>query len=110
MSKISDIFVSKDDLGKKVYRKVSTYTIEIAQDVIADNEDEAEQKFLDGGGIEYDEIKTSLTQEFKGVETRYVDCNYQDSQTAKVIGKVDYDPDDPDAKEDGFVEVVEAYE
>ena len=110
MNKISDIFVSKDDLGKKVYRKVTTYTIEVVQDVLADNDDEAEQKFLDGGGIEYDEIKTSLTQEFKGVETRYVDCNYQDSQTAKVIGKVDYDPDDPDAKEDGFVEVVEAYE
>ena len=28
MNKISDIFVSKDDLGKKVYRKVTTYTIE----------------------------------------------------------------------------------
>lgn len=107
MNNISDIFITKDDLGKKVYRKVSTYTIEIAQDVLADSEDEAEQKFLDGGGIEYDEIKTSLTQEFKGVETRYVDCNYQDSQLAKVIGKVDYDPDDPDAVEDGYVEVVD---
>ena len=108
MNKISDIFITKDDLGKKVYRKVSTYTIEIAQDVLADSEDEAEQLFLDGGGIEYDEIKTNLTQEFKGVETRYVDCNYQDSQLATVVGKVDYDPDDPDAVEDGFVEVVEA--
>ena len=51
MRKISDIFVSKDDLGKKVYRKVTTYTIEVVQDCLADNEDQAEQKFLDGGGI-----------------------------------------------------------
>ncbi len=108
MNKISEIFVSKDDLGKKVYRKVTTYTIEVVQDCLADNEDQAEQKFLDGGGIDYDEIKTSLTNESCGVETNYVDCNYQDGELAKVIGKVDYDPDDPDAEEDGFVEVVEA--
>ena len=55
MNRISDIYVSKDDLGKKVYRKVTQYTIELAQDVVADSEEEAEQKFLDGGGIEYDD-------------------------------------------------------
>ena len=36
MNRISDIYVSKDDLGKKVYRKVTQYTIELAQDVVAD--------------------------------------------------------------------------
>tara|TARA_B100002019_G_scaffold64553_2_gene55375 strand:+ start:1970 stop:2296 length:327 start_codon:yes stop_codon:yes gene_type:complete len=107
MNKISDIFIYKDDLGKKVYRKVTTYTLEVVQDVLADNEDEAEEKFLEGGGIDYDEIKTSITKENEGVETNYVDANYHDGEPVKLIGKVDYDPDDPDAKEDGFVEVVE---
>lgn len=108
MNKISDIFVSKKDLGKKVYRKVSTYTIEIAQDVLADSEEQAEQLFLDGGGIEYDEIKSSLTQEYKGVETHYVDCNYLQGETAEVIGKVGFDPDDEFAEEEGYVDIVEA--
>jgi len=108
MNRISEVFVSKDDLGKKVYRKVSTYTIELAQDVVADSEEEAEQKFLDGGGIEYDEIRSSITSEFQGVETSYIDCNYQQGELAKVIGKVGYDPDDEYAEEEGYVEIVEA--
>lgn len=107
MNKISEIYVGKDDLGKQVYRKRYTYTIEIVQDVVADSEDEAETLFLDGGGIDYDEIKTSLTQEFKGVETQYVDANLLESEEAEAIGKVGYDPDDEYAEEEGFVEVVE---
>tara|TARA_B100001287_G_scaffold169271_1_gene142406 strand:- start:1080 stop:1409 length:330 start_codon:yes stop_codon:yes gene_type:complete len=106
MTRISDVYVSKDDLGKKVYRKVTQYTIEIAQDVVADSEEEAEQKFLDGGGIEYDEIKSSITSEFQGVETSYIDCNYLQGEIAEVIGEVGFDPDDEFAKEEGYVEVV----
>ena len=106
MTRISDIFCGRNDIGKKVYRKKTTYTLTIEQDVLANSEDEAEQKFLDHGGIEYDEIKSSLTSEFDGIETYTIDCNYQDGETAKVIGKVDYDPDDEFAKEDGFVDVV----
>ena len=107
----TEVCVFKDDLGKNLYRKKTYYTIEIQQEVLADNKEEADQKFLDGGGINYSEINTlngSITENNNGVETNYVDCNYQDGELAKVIGKVDYDPDDPDAKEDGFVEVVEA--
>lgn len=106
MNRISEIFVTKDDVGKTVYRKRTTYTIDIEQDVVANSVDEAEQKFLDGGGIEYDEIKTSLTQEFKGVETYSIDANYSDSDVAKPIGTVGYDPDDEFAEQDGFVEVI----
>ena len=102
----TDVLFFDKDVGKNLYRKKTYYTICIEQDVLANSEDEAEQKFLDHGGIEYDEIKSSLTSEFDGIETYTIDCNYQDGETAKVIGKVDYDPDDEFAKEDGFVDVV----
>ena len=104
----TEVCFFKDDLGKNLYKKKTYYIMEVEQEVLAKNKDEADNLFLEGGGIDYDEIKTSLTNESCGVETNYVDCNYQDGELAKVIGKVDYDPDDPDAEEDGFVEVVEA--
>jgi len=107
MNKISEIFVRKDDLNKKVYRKKYTYTLEIVQDVVAGSEDEAETLFLDGGGIDYDEIRTSLAKDFSGVETQYVDANLLESDEAEAIGKVGWDPDDEYAEENGFVEVVE---
>ena len=76
----TEVCVFKDDLGKNLYRKKTYYTIEIQQEVLADNKDEADQKILDGGGINYSEINTlngSITENNNGVETNYVDCNYQ---------------------------------
>ena len=108
MNKISDIFVSKKDLGKKVYRKVSTYTIEIAQDVLADSEEQAEQLFLDGGGIDHSKITTDLAEAKDGVETTIVDANYTDSGDTTYLGKVAYDEDDEYAEEDGNV-VIDTY-
>ena len=72
----TEVCVFKDDLGKNLYRKKTYYTIEIQQEVLADNKDEADQKFLDGGGINYSEINTlngSITENNNGVETNYVD-------------------------------------
>lgn len=106
MNRVTEVFVTKDDIGKTVYRKRTRYTIDIEQDVVADNIEEAEQKFLDGGGIEYEEIKSSITAEFQGVETYSVDCNYQEGEEAKAIATVAYDPDDEFAEEDGFVEAI----
>ena len=106
MNRVTEVFVTKDDIGKTVYRKRTTYTIDIEQDVVADNIEEAEQKFLDGGGIEYDEIKSSITSEFQGVETYSVDCNYLEGEEAKAIATVAYDPDDEFAEEEGFVEAI----
>jgi|TARA_B100000886_G_C20410328_1_gene486722 hypothetical protein len=102
----TEVCVFKDDLGKNLYRKKTYYTIEIQQEVLADNKDEADQKFLDGGGINYSEINTlngSITENNNGVETNYVDCNYSESGSTEYVGKVVYDPDDEYAKEDGFV-------
>lgn len=106
MNRVTEVFVTKDDIGKTVYRKRTTYTIDIEQDVVADSVEEAEQKFLDGGGIEYEEIKSSITAEFQGVETYSVDANYSDGEVAKPIAKVGYDPDDEFAEEEGFVEAI----
>ena len=102
----TEVCVFKDDLGKNLYRKKTYYTIEIQQEVLADNKDEADQKFLDGGGINYSEVNTlngSITENNNGVETNYVDCNYSESGSTEYVGKVVYDPDDEYAIEDGFV-------
>ena len=93
----------KDDLGKNLYKKKTYYTLELEQEVLAKNKDEADQLFLDGGGIDHDEIKTSITDENKGVETSYVDANYQESGDTEYVGKVAYDEDDYFSEEDGNV-------
>mgnify|MGYP006188823615 FL=1 len=64
--------------------------------------------FTDGGGINHDEIKSSITDENKGVATSYVDANFSDSETTEYVGKVVYDEDDEFAEEDGNV-IVDGY-
>ena len=108
MSKETSVTFFADDLGKKVYRKKVFYTLVVEQDVLANSEDEAEQKFLDGGGINHDEIRTNLTAETDGVETYYIEAHYQDSESTKVLGQVVYE-DDQYAEEDGMVELGEVH-
>ena len=57
----TDVFYFKDDVGKNLYRKKTYYTLCIEQDVLADNKDEADQKFLDGGGIAHSKITKDIT-------------------------------------------------
>ena len=52
----TDVFYFKDDVGKNLYRKKTYYTLCIEQDVLANNKDEADQKFLDGGGIAHSRL------------------------------------------------------
>ena len=93
MSKVdTDVFINKDDVGKNLYRKKTYYTLVIEQDVLAKNEDEADDKFTECG-IDYGKISKDLTETKDGVETHYVDANYQESDSAKFIGKVKYDDD-----------------
>ena len=89
----TDVFYFKDDVGKNLYRKKTYYTLCIEQDVLANNKDEADQKFLDGGGIAHSKIGKDITDTNEGVETYMVDANYTDSDTTKFIGKVKYDTD-----------------
>ena len=100
--KETSIFYSEKDLGKNLYRKKTYYTLVIEQDVLANDEDEADRLFQDSG-INHDKINTELTEENNGVETYYVDANYTDSGKTEYIGKVNYDPMDDDAEENGDV-------
>ena len=100
--KETSIFYSEKDLGKNLYRKKTYYTLVIEQDVLANDEDEADRLFQDSG-INHEKINTELTEENNGVETYYVDANYTDSGKTEYIGKVNYDPMDDDAEENGDV-------
>ena len=100
--KETSISYSEEDLGKNLYRKKTYYTLVIEQDVLANDEDEADRLFQDSG-INHEKINTELTEENNGVETYYVDANYTDSGKTEYIGKVNYDPMDDDAEENGDV-------
>ena len=100
--KETSIFYNEKDLGKNLYRKKTYYTLVIEQDVLANDEDEADRLFQDSG-INHDKINNELAEENNGVETYYVDANYTDSGKTEYIGKVNYDPMDDDAEENGDV-------
>ena len=89
----TDVFYFKQDVGKNLYRKKTYYTLVVEQDVLAKDKDEADQKFLDFGGINHSKIGKDMTDASDGVETYMVDANYTDCETAKFIGKVKYDTD-----------------
>ena len=89
----TDVFYFKDDVGKNLYRKKTYYTLVVEQDVLAKDKDEADQKFLDGGGINHSKINSDLTDTNEGIATYVVDANYVESDTTKYIGKVKYDTD-----------------
>ena len=92
MAKIeTDVMYFKDDVGKNLYRKKTYYTLVVEQDVLAKDKDEADQKFLDGGGIKHSAINKDIVDANDGVETYVVDANYVESDTTKYIGKVKYD-------------------
>ena len=94
MSKVeTDVYTFKDDVGKNLYRKTTYYTLKVEQDVLAKDADEADQKFLDHGGIKHSAINKDIVDASDGVETYVVDANYTDSDTTKYLGKVKYDTD-----------------
>ena len=94
MSKVeTDVYTFKDDVGKNLYRKTTYYTLKVEQDVLAKDKDEADQKFLDHGGIKHSAINKDIVDASDGVETYVVDANYTDSDTTKYLGKVKYDTD-----------------
>ena len=93
MSNLTEVYTFKDDVGKNLYRKKTYYTLVVEQDVLANNKDEADQKFLDHGGLKHSAINKDVVDATDGVETYMVDANYTDSDTTKFIGKVKYDTD-----------------
>ena len=94
MSKVeTDVYTFKDDVGKNLYRKTTYYTLKVEQDVLAKDKDEADQKFLDHGGVKHSAINKNIVDSSDGVETYMVDANYTDCDTTKYLGKVKYDTD-----------------
>ena len=89
----TDVMYFKDDVGKNLYRKKTYYTLVVEQDVLAKDKDEADQKFLDFGGIKHSAINKDITDASDGVETYIVDANYTESDDTKFLGKVKYDTD-----------------
>ena len=104
----TDIMVMKKDLGKKLYRKKTFYTLVIEQEVLAKDKAEADV-LLSDCGIDHSQINHEITETKNGVETYMVDANYNDNGPTKVLGEVVY-TDDEFAEENGDVEIVEQIE
>ena len=100
----TNVYPMKEDLGKNLYRKKTYYTLVVEQEVLARDKDEADQKFLDDGGIDHSQINHEITTAKNGVETYMVDANYDESDTTKYMGKILY-TDEEHAEEDGDVEI-----
>ena len=103
------LYPRAEDLGLNAYRKRTYYTLLVEQDVLAKDQDEADELFREHGGINYDRILRDLTLEDKGVETVIVDATYTgDTGNTEYLGKVVLNPDNDYAAEDGDV-VLDAY-
>ena len=108
MSTKTKLYPRAENLGYNAYRKKTYYTLVVEQDVLARSEDEANDLFRDGGGINYDRITADLALEDKGVETVKVDANYTGTTDTEYLGKVVLNPDNDHAEEDGDV-VLDAW-
>ena len=99
----TDCTFTSADVGKNLYTKKTYYTVMIEQHVIAKDKDEADNLFLEHGGINHDAV-SNIAQDGMGVETTVCDANYTDSSSTEYLGKVVYE-DEPFAVEDGLVEI-----
>ena len=101
----TDIMFTKNDLGKKLYRKKTYYTLVIEQECLANSRAEATEKLSDCG-IDHSQINHEITETKNGVETYMVDANYTDNGPTESFGQVVY-TDDEFAEENGDVEIGE---
>jgi len=102
----TDCMFTSADVGKNLYTKKTYYTVMIEQQVIAKDKDEADELFLDHGGIDHQAVN-NISKDGMGVETVICDANYTESGSTEYLGKVVYE-DEPFAVEDGLVE-IDAY-
>ena len=101
----TDIMIMKKDLGKKLYRKKTFYTLVIEQEVLAKDKEKADV-LLSDCGVDYSQINHEITETKNGVETYMVDANWKDSGATKYVGQVAY-TDDEYAEENGDVEITD---
>ncbi len=85
-----------------MYTKKTYYTVMIEQHVIAKDKDEADDLFLEHGGIDHSAV-SNIAEDGMGVETTVCDANYTDSSNTEYLGKVAFDEDNEYAEEDGDV-------
>ena len=73
----TDCTFTQNDLGKNLYSKTTYYTVRIEQHVIAKDKDEADELFLEHGGINHSAVN-NIAEDGNGVETTVCDANYTD--------------------------------
>ena len=103
----TNVIYSKEDVGKNLYRRKTYYTLTIEQEVLANDKDEADSKFIECG-IDHSQINHEITETKDGVETYMVDADYSDSNDTEYVGKVKYDDDTQsfeDAMENGDIHI-----
>jgi len=91
----TEIMLINEDVGKNLYRKKTFYTLVIEQEVLADNKDQADKKFLECG-VDHSQINHELTETKDGVETYMVDVAYNESEPTEYMGKVTMDEEEDD--------------
>ena len=87
----TNIIYTDKDLGKNLYRQKRYYTLVVEQEVLANNQDEADNKFVEHGGISHSMINAEITNENEGVQTYMIDANYSDSDKTEYMGKIVYE-------------------
>lgn len=100
----TNIIYTDKDLGKNLYRQKRYYTLVVEQEVLANNQEEADNKLVEHGGINHSMINAEITNENEGVQTYMIDANYSDGDKTEYMGKIVYE-DVEFAKEDGLVEI-----
>ena len=98
----TEIMITQNDQGQNLYRKRTYYTEVIEQDVLADTMEDPDIEF-GNSGIDFSKINREITEENGNVQTYYVDANFTDQDSTTYIGKVNFDPMDDDAQENGDV-------
>lgn len=100
----TNITYTDKDLGKNLYRQKRYYTLVVEQEVLANSQEDADNKFVEHGGVNHSMINAEITDETEGVQTYMIDANYSDSAKTEYMGKVVYE-DVEFAKDDGLVEI-----
>jgi hypothetical protein len=69
-----NMYLSRREEGLKLYRITANYPLIVEQEILAKNEDEANELFRDSGGLNYGRIRTDLVDENEHMETIRVEA------------------------------------
>ena len=83
----TDLLLSSEDAGKKVYRRKELYTLTLEQDVVATSEERAEEKLNDQGGISYKDLR-DIAVDGIDIETYFIDADFDKRLSFDCLGTV----------------------